>query len=881
MEVLFAADMEELAGTLLLVFSLQKKVERESSAHTLFGSHSPPRMRTAIDSERWRGKGSAIWRAFTGYGVRTLSFSPIRLVFIGVVFVLFSWYLLALKSRLFLKEYNAPMILFIELISIVLDLIGCGCLFLMLLTGEAAPQKRERASARELLERHSSTAAHHPAEVTRMWLRMALMCWAVLLIFIHWVVHHYIPREHRQSQEIVLLLARVGCDGAIMVIAVGYMCQQVWLRLENWVENRGSLREKHYMNVVLNAAWYIVLLVVFCVLLRIWGSSMGTATLPHLRVSILGEPIDPCQAEGMELNSAVSASWVLPAIHPRRLYNFYSGAEVCRTSSWHSIAYVDRAFDTLVISGRCADGVKPRVYIDRPDRSEFSGESDVMLPEVSYGNRAYHDRLEELYGTVPPPYLTVHRDPESKRIASVEWKQNELKLVKREPRNDEEKRVRKWWPSPKSVIEVPLGMSAAYSVLCGTSDEEYFVYPMKRAPAWDGPIRTTTTGNASSPIGPVSNVLVIMLDAVSRQGVVRRLPKFTNWARDFQKKQEKKSAEDESRVLVRELRHSTLGFSTAGNVVPTLTGDSLSSYLAKGIAKKDVAFMHRTLFNIAKETHGDGISTSFAVDYCSAVTEYLFMGQNATSGRGERYEGIDYYLYQPFCHLDYSGRLSNFKGPYSILQRCIDHRFVHEHMIDYVESLLQRQLLDQNASPDTRFFDFNIFIEGHEGTHSAIGLVDDALVGLMQRLESELGFFDDPKNTLIFMADHGNHMGPYFEFFEAGQFERTTPGMLFFIHQDTLNRVDDAKNRKEGTALTNFNVRTKHISTPLDMYATLADLLSLPIDFPEVYRDAKVKPTSLFDERDLEKNVACGDLNNGGETAKCALDFCVPRNSTG
>lgn len=76
-----------------------------------------------------------------------------------------------------------------------------------------------------------------------------------------------------------------------------------------------------------------------------------------------------------------------------------------------------------------------------------------------------------------------------------------------------------------------------------------------------------------------------------------------------------------------------------------------------------------------------------------------------------------------------------------------------------------------------------------------IGQVDDDLVEFMEYIDRELHYFDNPLNSFIFLSDHGNHMGPYYEFSFAGRFERTTPAALYVIHPEVFRRIDANKQR--------------------------------------------------------------------------------------
>ncbi|KPI82892.1 hypothetical protein ABL78_8098, partial [Leptomonas seymouri] len=105
--------------------------------------------------------------------------------------------------------------------------------------------------------------------------------------------------------------------------------------------------------------------------------------------------------------------------------------------------------------------------------------------------------------------------------------------------------------------------------------------------------------------------------------------------------------------------------------------------------------------------------------------------------------------------------------------------------------------------------------------------MDDSLTDFFHNLRFKLKFFDNPLNTFILLADHGNMLGHYYAYTRAGKFERGTPPTVLVVHPEVLNRVDERKGRSRNTSLQNLQYRAMHVSTPLDMYLTLSDLLNL------------------------------------------------------
>lgn len=851
-------------------------------------------MRDSRSGGNWRG----VWRLLRRVAMVALQTQSLHFTLAAFAFMVISLYILKSKSQLYVKVYNAQMIWLVELVSIAVSLVGYSFIWRVLLL--APPSMGPRSRDDETPVSSPFVAAEAPrlqapgffGWLQRGWgvrrwtmkaVYAALVVCAVGMYAIHHIVHAFIPVHHRQSQEIVLLLSRAGVDFFFLIVGVSLSITDAWKRITYYlqVQEKGSSEAKRIlqgMRLIKTGFFALVALVLLWMSMAV----MGTATMPHLRVSVIRGAVDPCKAEGLELDPNLVTSWVLPAIHLRRLYNFYIGSESCSSRGWHSFGYLEKEEEVLLLSPQCRNGERPRVYIERPERSELNGDPAVRLPDTVEGNMAYHRVLEELYGDdakAKSAGVIVHRD--KGRILSVELDPKELKEEMREPKSDAEREARRFWPrgnAGNTVIAVKLGRSAAYSVECG-AEEEYFVHPRTPPAPWSKGGKGSCPG-ASPPSG---SVLMIMFDALSRQGTVRQLPKFVQWVRDFKKRQEERSGEG---YVVKELDHTTLGFSTAGNVPPYLTGSSVSRYDARGVRRSTLNFMDHSVFNLVKAEYGERVSTSITVDFCSDMMEYMLFGQENASGAGVRYQGVDYYTFQPFCHAEYTGTSSNYKGPYSIVPRCIDNRYVHSHTLDYLEVLVRRQLRDVAAHKDDCehfFFDFAHFIEGHEGTQAVLPLMDDELTGFMQSLE-DMGFFRGGRNSLMVIADHGHHMGPYFELTDAGHFERTTPLMLYFVHPEVMRRIDKRKGKAEGTSLSNLESRSTRMNTPLDTYMTLGDLLGMNFTAQAPYQNTQVPPTSLFELRkgsekfDPHRNVySCFEFFDGKEPDPCLLSYCRPR----
>ncbi|KAK7198122.1 hypothetical protein NESM_000768600 [Novymonas esmeraldas] len=754
---------------------------------------------------------------------------------------------------------------------------------------------------------------------------------AFVVACVHLVVNQTIPEAHRQSKEIILTLVRVCLDVALAVTCDVFMA----LRLEK-VASRSSRmsgvgrvsRVRLVLVAVLAAVAVGALYALGCFLALVVQSD----TMAALRLGVTADVVDVCELEGLRMHPALARSWVWPALMHRRFFNFWTGSEACAPSGRPPpISFVEGRERVLLVSPVCVDGERPHVYLHRPENNEFSGSDDVGLPESERGNHEYHRQLEALYGTTELAAargVIVHRDATSKLITAVEVDPATLSPQRREPETPLEKDARQRWPTAGrgEVLRVRLGRSPAYTVYCASMNhEEYHVSPLddshldtytsiargseaacvpqSRRRQGDSGVGATSTADDADVGEPAGNVLMVLIDAVSRQAMRRSLPMFVRALTGLND-----NSSTGGHMVVEAHGATTLGVNTAANLVPFFAGISARAFGLENESKfTNVSFANRTVFALAKRKYGDAVSTALTTASCQDLFEFLIGYTVPNSGAGGRAAGVDRYLYMPFCHLDYSGYSSNFRGPYSIVPRCMAGESVSEHTLRYAEQLLTKQMRDGErartaalssplpsvvegdcgAAPEMRgrfgknFFHVVYMTDGHEGTHGVLPLLDATLARFFTDLRDKMRFFDNPLNTFIVLSDHGNHMGHYYEYTNAGKFERGTPPLVMAVSPTVLSRVDKAKGRASGTSLANLQYRLRRLSTSLDVYPTLGDLLNVSVSVYEKYNAPGIMhAASLFDLRDEESSAfvrSCSQLSTAIEQYPCPLDYCIAR----
>jgi len=107
-------------------------------------------------------------------------------------------------------------------------------------------------------------------------------------------------------------------------------------------------------------------------------------------------------------------------------------------------------------------------------------------------------------------------------------------------------------------------------------------------------------------------------------------------------------------------------------------------------------------------------------------------------------------------------------------------------------------------------------MEAHEGSMEIIAQIDDDLADFLQS-----GLGDEANNTFVFfVADHGNHMSPYFLWAMGGKMENKLPA--FFLLTPTWFK------ERYPTLVANLLGNQNTLFTSRDIYTTLTELSKLP-----------------------------------------------------
>eukprot|EP01135_Chromosphaera_perkinsii_P004644 Nk52_evm37s292 gene=Nk52_evmTU37s292 len=251
------------------------------------------------------------------------------------------------------------------------------------------------------------------------------------------------------------------------------------------------------------------------------------------------------------------------------------------------------------------------------------------------------------------------------------------------------------------------------------------------------------------------NVLVLVVDGLSRAHFRRSLPKTTDFLNGMYGPdaifQRNVSAQTTGSFAYQFFHYNSVALNTEINTGTMFTGKQSPG------ERLDKDFWINSY-------RDNGFITADVNGYCQSTFFYH---------KGGTFPLSDHEIIHPFCHPDYTDPNSNnnAQGPYSIFPRCIGQKHVHNYLFDYVNSFWK----NYEDVPKAMFATFE---EAHEGTGLVISSMDDSFHDFLQKFHAD----GHLHNTVLFLtADHGLHMGPYFETFPGGVLEQKLPALFVVV----------------------------------------------------------------------------------------------------
>lgn len=339
------------------------------------------------------------------------------------------------------------------------------------------------------------------------------------------------------------------------------------------------------------------------------------------------------------------------------------------------------------------------------------------------------------------------------------------------------------------------------------------------------------------------NVLVLFFDAVSRRHMLRKLPKSMRILSSLHSPSANPDgsplsdfSKSEGLRLFQFFRYHIVGYNTNANTRAMYTGN-----------RERDPYIH----TIAE----DVFLGIFEKRSCADTMQYMVARVESNcedwaseyAGRAASTSSFDHEMIAPMCDNSYFSHdghpFGNFKGPYSILRRCLFDRYVHAHTISYLRLLEKRY---RQSAPEMPFFITGAFIEGHEGTGEVLSTLDEDLSEYLLQLASD-GTLKD--TALFLVSDHGLHMGLNFVYSTNGEIEHANPTLMALLPERMLNReMIETLEHNEQALITGYNI-----------HHTWRDLFGL----------SKTNTSLSFLSTKLPLNATCKSANILPQFCKC------------
>ncbi|KAI9473189.1 hypothetical protein BX667DRAFT_508181 [Coemansia mojavensis] len=308
------------------------------------------------------------------------------------------------------------------------------------------------------------------------------------------------------------------------------------------------------------------------------------------------------------------------------------------------------------------------------------------------------------------------------------------------------------------------------------------------------------------------NVIYLMFDAVSRRHFIRRLPQSAKVFSAIHKPGVNRITEL--------FRYHSVGFSTENNTKAMYLGEIFPS--------------DPSALPIWAYFKDKGYVTARVDTGCEDwVKEYHKKTSNAFVSE----RALDYEFTAPFClpecFPESGNPFGNFKGPYSIVSRCLYGRYLHEWAFDYLYKLRQEMRL-HNTSGKGKHRPYMIsitFMEGHEGTGEVLSTVDDALAAFLQDMH-ESGELNN--TVLIVGGDHGLHMGLNFAYLQNGRIEHQNPFFAMSVPEWLYEFADKYHQTHTSEQEHPLLLNEQRLTTPFELHHTFRVLA----EWPQVNHDS-------------------------------------------
>ena len=297
-----------------------------------------------------------------------------------------------------------------------------------------------------------------------------------------------------------------------------------------------------------------------------------------------------------------------------------------------------------------------------------------------------------------------------------------------------------------------------------------------------------------------NNVLIVYVDALSRNHFQRKMKKLTEFIGPFMLYNLDENEKEYTAFQF--MKYNTLQGLTLPNIKSMFYGVSLDE--SEGV-------------NVVKYYKEQGYVTGHTGTTCG---KEIFSVNGLLRSQELDYDSWDHENIAMFCDPNFfDWKYPIYKGVASVLKRCLYGKYGFEYMIEYTKQFWK-------LYPDNKKFFRIHFNEGHEGSMELVTYLADPLYEFVKY------FFDNKllDDTFMFIvSDHGNHMlGPWAIIRPQDYLIETTLATLFFVipNNEKLynNSLYDIIKKNQQTFITPYDIHDTivHIAYGSDEPSPLA-----------------------------------------------------------
>jgi hypothetical protein len=279
-----------------------------------------------------------------------------------------------------------------------------------------------------------------------------------------------------------------------------------------------------------------------------------------------------------------------------------------------------------------------------------------------------------------------------------------------------------------------------------------------------------------------NNVLIIYLDALSRNHFLRKIHRVAKYIEPFLIYNLNET--EKQYTAFQFFKYNTLKGLTLPNIKPMFYGVNLTEPNGE---------------NLVKYFKEQGYVTGHTGTTCG---KEIFSVNSMIQSQALDLDNWDHENIAMFCDENFfNSSYTIYKGVVSVLKRCLYGKYAFEYMIEYTKQFW-------NLYPDNKKFFRIHFNEGHEPTMELVKYMADPLFDFVKY------FFDNNllNDTFIFiLSDHGNHLpGPWAILRPQDYVIESTLGTLFFVvpNNEKLykNGLYDIIHKNQQTFITPYDI---------------------------------------------------------------------------